>query len=430
MVKLKLTPLQIGALALWAAMLVFGLWAMMARLSRGHLDAAYGSYVVWGLQVSAYIYFIGLSAGAFLMSSLVYVFHIKALERVARLALVLALITLVMALVAIWTDIGHMERFYLIFTRPNFHSMMAWMIWFYTAYFLLMVCEAFLAFRPELVALAARGGFVGRLVGLVPKRFLSDGPDERAFNARWLTRLGALGIPLAFFFHGGVGALFGTLEARPYWNTTVYPILFLTGALLSGGALLAAVVAVFWPKGDPERPSIIGAIAGFVVALLLVDLMIEWAEYSIPLWYGTGPESDFLRYVLFGPYWWMFWVVHIGLGVVVPLALLSTPALRRNPRAVAVSGGLIASTFFAVRLNIVIPGLVNPNFQALSEAYVDTRLTFDYFPSAMEWGIFWFAVALGVALFLLADRLLPLWGTTLAPDKPAPLPQEPKEVGA
>src|SRR5574342_920959 len=151
--KLKLTPLQIGAIALWGVLLAYGSWAVYDRMTRGHLDAAYGSYVIWGLQVSAYIYFIGLSAGAFLMSSLVYVFHITALERVARLALVVALITLVMALVAIWTDIGHMERFYLIFTRPNFHSMMAWMIWFYTAYFLLLATEAALAFRPEFTAM-------------------------------------------------------------------------------------------------------------------------------------------------------------------------------------------------------------------------------------------------------------------------------------
>lgn len=430
MAKLNLTPPQIGGLALWAVMLVFGFWALYDRLTRGHLDAAYGSYVVWGLQVSAYIYFIGLSAGAFLMSSLVYVFHIKALERVARLALVLALITLVMALVAVWTDIGHMDRFYLIFTRPNFHSMMAWMIWFYTAYFLLLLAEAFLAFRPELVALASREGVLAKLLRLVPKRFLRDTPEDRAINAKWLTRLGAVGIPLAFFFHGGVGALFGTLEARPYWNTTVYPILFLTGALLSGGALLAAVVAIFWPKDDPERTSILGAISGFVLALLFVDLMIEWAEYSIPLWYGTGPESDFLRYVLFGPYWWMFWIVHIALGVVVPLLLLSTPELRRKPWAVAVAGGLIVLTFFAVRLNIVIPGLVNPNFQPLTEAYVDSRLTFAYFPSPMEWGIFWFAVALGVALFLAANKLLPLWGNSFAGEKPAGAAGEKKEVSA
>lgn len=422
----KLSALQIVGIALFAVTLAFGLWAVWVRLNTGHREAAYGSYIVWGLWVAAYIYFIGLSAGAFLMSSLVYVFHLKALERVARLALVLAIVTLVMALVVIWLDIGHMERFYLIFVRPNFHSMMAWMIWFYTAYFILLVTEAALAFRPEIVALSKKAGALGKLLRVVPKRLLADGKENREFNARWLTRLGALGIPLAFFFHGGVGALFGTVEARPYWNTTVYPILFLTGALLSGGALLGAVVALFWPKEDPERPQILGAIMGLVLALLLFDLMIEWAEYSIPLWYGTGPESDFLRYVLFGSYWWVFWLVHMGLGVVVPLALLSRPSLRRSPLPVAVAGSLIAVTFFAVRLNVVIPGLVNPNFQALTEAYSDGRLTFAYFPTTMEWGVLWFAVALGVAVFLLANRLLPLWGTTLeakpdggsAPEKP------------
>jgi protein NrfD len=41
------------------------------RLFRGHQDANYNNIVVWGLWVAAYIFFIGLSAGAFLISSLV-----------------------------------------------------------------------------------------------------------------------------------------------------------------------------------------------------------------------------------------------------------------------------------------------------------------------------------------------------------------------
>ena len=200
----------------WGILAVLGLIGVWQRPSFGHVLANYGSYVPWGLWVAAYIYFVGLSAGAFLLSSLVYVFKVRILEPIGRLSLVMAVITLFMALLSIWFDIGHMERFWYVFVRPNFRSMMAWMIWMYTAYFILLVAELVLVFRAP-----------------TPQR------------NRWLTILGSLGVPLAIAFHGGVGALFAVVGARPYWHTSLFPILFLSGALTSGGALLLSVVA-YW----------------------------------------------------------------------------------------------------------------------------------------------------------------------------------------
>ena len=99
--------------------LLFGLWILLAiigsigiveRLIWGHQLAAYGSYVIWGLWVSAYIYFVGLSAGVFLLASLIYVFRVKKIERIGKLALFTAIITLMMGLGAIWFDLGKMSR--------------------------------------------------------------------------------------------------------------------------------------------------------------------------------------------------------------------------------------------------------------------------------------------------------------------------------
>src|ERR1019366_7851007 len=104
------------------------------RLFRGHHDANYNNIVVWGLWVAAYIFFIGLSAGAFLVSSLVYVFNVERFERIGRLAVFSALVTLVLALLSIWVDLGHMDRAWHVLIYPNFKSPMAWMIYLYTGY--------------------------------------------------------------------------------------------------------------------------------------------------------------------------------------------------------------------------------------------------------------------------------------------------------
>ncbi|MBI2246502.1 MAG: polysulfide reductase NrfD [Armatimonadetes bacterium] len=363
----------------WGVLAALGLVGVWQRLSQGHLLANYGSYVPWGLWVAAYIYFVGLSAGAFLLSSLVYVFKVKVLEPMGRLSLVVAVITLFMALLSIWFDIGHMERFWYVFTRPNFHSMMAWMIWMYTAYFILLIAELLLAFAAPT-------------------------PSRR----RQLTILGSLGVPLAIAFHGGVGALFAVVGARPYWHSSLFPILFLSGALTSGGALLLSVVAWRWPVRDEAHRRLVTLLARITLGLLLFDLLLEWAEISVPWWGGMAEHVGGLKLMLFGPFWWVFWIAHLLLGSLVPAWLLiRAPS---DPRRAGLAGALIAVLFMSVRLNIVIPGLAVPILPGLEGAIQHPRLTTFYLPSLHEWLVLSGVVALGILMFAVAKRCFNLFG--------------------
>ncbi len=358
---------------IWLAGLVLGVVGVAERLLDGHRLAGYTSYVPWGIWVAAYIYFIGLWAGAFFLSSLIYVFDLRRLEQIGKLALFTAITTLFMALLSIWFDLGHLERFYSVFTRPNFKSMMAWMVWLYTAYFLLLLVETYYALRGD------------------------RGP---------LKVLGIIGIPLAIAFHGGVGALFATLIAREYWHSAIYPILFLTGALMSGGALMTALVAFFWPRRNPAWADLVQLLGRVTLGLLMLDVLLEWAEFSIPMWYRVGSEYVLMKNVLFGSHWYVFWIVHGLLGVAVPVALLITAP--RRPLAVGAAAALAAVTFFAVRLNLVIPGLITPQLQGLQTAYQSHRLSYQYTPTVFEWQVLLFVVVLGIGVFYLGYRHLPL----------------------
>jgi molybdopterin-containing oxidoreductase family membrane subunit len=183
--------------------------------------------------------------------------------------------------------------------------------------------------------------------------------------------------------------------------------LFLTGALVSGGALITATVAFLWPHRDRAYHETVALLGRLVLALLVFDLLLEFAEFSIPMWYGQGPENELLRLVLFGPYWWVFWVVHLLFGAVVPLVVLT---FRGNqPRWVGSACALVAVTFMAVRLNLVVPGLVEPQLKGIEEAFVNSRLTFQYAPSTAEWQVVLFLIALGFGLFYAGIRLLPVF---------------------
>ncbi len=372
---------------LWAIAFLFGAFAVYQKLAYGDLFVNFGSRVVWGLWVAMYIYFIGLSAGAFLLSSLVYVFKVKIFEKLGKLALITALITLICALLSIWFDLGHPWRFFEVFTTPNLpSSMMAWMIWLYTAYFLLLIGETALAFRIE----------SGKLTGakLVKKQ-------------RTLQILASVGIPLAIAFHGGVGALFGVVASNPIWHSALTPIYFLVGAILSGCALLTMIFVFLWKDKTSEDYRQVSFLLGRIVLItVLVDLLLEWSELSIAMWLGSPTHISGFKEMLYGHYWYVFWIIHILLGVIVPVVIFLVKS--KKPYWVGLASLLVVLTFLGVRLNIVIPGLVTPKISGMASAFFSKRLLYSYTPSYQEWMVGLFIVTLGIALFYLGDKYLKL----------------------
>jgi len=355
--------------ALWAVAFVLGLIGIYQRLTNGHMLAGYGSYVVWGLWVAAYAYFVGLSAGSFLFAALANVLNLQELKPLTRPALWTSFVSIAVAMIGVVLDLGHMGRSFSLFFRPNLSSMMAWMGILYAVFGLLLVAMAWFMYKQN--------------EGMVKALFM-------------------VGIPLAIAFPGGGGALFATLSAKPFWHTPLTPVFFVVGAFVSGFALIAALAAVLWPK----RTEMMRLLGRLVTVLIAVELVLEWAEYSIPLWYGVSPERDLLMQVLAGQYWWVFWIIHIALGCVVPIALIWWRP--KSAATVGTAGFLAAATFLAVRLNIVIPGQVTPELQGLENAFRDSRLTFAYAPTTHEWLVMAFLVSVAFGLLWLGFRLLPL----------------------
>jgi molybdopterin-containing oxidoreductase family membrane subunit len=399
-------PVMVVGAVMWLALFAFGLTGLYDRLAFDTLHTALGSYIPWGLWVSSYAWFSGLSSGSFFLSTLVYVFKVKQLEKVAPLALAVALITLIMGLLTIGFDLGHMGRAYRVFLHPNFRSVMAWVVWLYTAYFVLVIFETYFALRASLVrgrSLPGLAGATARLLTGGHSQPLTE--EEVRCDRRNVTTLAAIGIPLAIAFTGGVGAEFATLAARDVWHTALYPILFLVGASLSGVALVTGLTAFFWPHRDDYWRVTVHLLGRITLGLLLLEALLTWAELSVPMWFGVGQEYQELHYMLFGPNGWVFWVVQLGLGTLVPLILLV--AAGKSSRATGWAGILVAVTFLATRLNLVLPGLLSPELAGLQYSYHDGRLLYAYLPSWPEWQLLAFVISVGIALYVFAVNILP-----------------------
>lgn len=382
-----------------------GLAGWYDRLAHGLVNVNFGTVVPWGLWEAGYIYFIGLSAGSFLISSLVYVFNMKRFERIGRLAVFTAVVTLLLALLLIWAGLGHMGRAWHVLMFANFQSPMAVIIWLYTTYLALLVAELWFLLRADLVAGAGRPGIKGRVYRLLLLGSRDVSARTGARDRRVVKVLATIGVPLAVVFHGGVGTLFGVVAARPHWHSGMFPILFLLSALASGGALLTVIAAIFQGGWRENRDTVL-TLGQMVLGLLLLDVLFQVSEMLVAFYGAIPSHIAGFKLEIAGPFWWVFWWWQLVLGTLIPLVLLVLPT-RTDPRWVSLAGLLIALGFLGVRLNIVIPGLATEEIRGLSHAIASTRMTTLYVPSITEWLLTIGVVGLGLLLFGLGELLLP-----------------------
>lgn len=120
-----------------------------------------------------------------------------------------------------------------------------------------------------------------------------------------------------------------------------------------------------------------------------------------------------LNVIIFGDYWYVFWVGQIGLAWAVPLVIGSLPGVRHRPAMLGLAGACAVIGIVAVRLNLVIPAYLHPQLPGLPTAYEGARLAYDYFPSMWEWLSSQGLLAALVLGFVLFWRFLPLYELTL-----------------
>jgi protein NrfD len=363
------------AWTIWFIAIAWGVFGVSQRLLHGELQVNYNSYIPWGLWVTGKVYLVGLGVGTSLFAWIAYAFNLKRYFLLARQALLVSAIALMMGMLVIAFDLGHIWRAFEPLYRPQFNSLLAWATWLTVINLLYVI----LVFYLDVTSKAELG-------------------SRRT--------LGWIGIFLGIAFSGCNGAEFAALIAHPYWNSTLGPILSIAGDLLSGFALVLLLAACFQKELMGEDAQSLSLISRIVLGLILLVLVLQWSEYSISAWYGVGQETALHTKVLFGSSWYLFWIGQLLIGSIIPAYLL-----LRQPasRALAGIGGLLAAAaYFVARYNLVLPGQTTPTFEGLQNAYTDSRLTFAYSPSSVEWAVFVFCVALGIGMFVCSRRLVPL----------------------
>ncbi len=361
----------------WIAGIVFAVLGgigVAQRLMHGHEATGYGSYVPWGLWIGLYFLAVGISGGAFVIGAAGYLFGVPGLNsnRRLRLTIVLSAASLIAAFSGVIFDLGRMERLHNVLLTPSFTSMMAFNAWMYNIFLIVILTAWALSFRSE---------------SLLLKPLL------------------VLGIFLSVLFPSQSGVFFEAVRTNPYWHNPILSVLFLASAIALGGAGILLLFGVIGPESDSQKGFAdhergLTYVRNIVLGGITAYLIFEFAEISIAFW-NPGSHDQSLEFLMFGPYWYVFWIFNIGIGSLLSFLLL----ISRSTSAWILSSIFVIFGFTAARMGILIPGQVIGQLPGLEKAFQDVRLTYSYSATTMEYLVGFFMAALALFILWIGIRL-------------------------
>jgi len=399
-------------LGLLAMGLVAGLGAWAYQLSQGLAVTNMRNPMMWGLYITLFMYFVGLSAGGLIVASAGRLFGATGLKPIVRLAVLEATVAVMLAALLLLPDIGRPDRVWHLFRYPNFTSPLTWDITIVTIYLLISLAYVWVYTRAD----HARDG--SRLALGTGTSVADTRRDERLKSV-----LAAVGLPAAILLHTITAWIFGLQISRGFWYSAVMAPLFIGSALVSGTGLMILLALVVRRTGRVSFGDDLIAYLGKLLAVFVaVEGFLVLCEMLTAAYPGAGFEADPVTRLLVGRYSPFFWF-EIVAGLIIPFALLVVPRRRMNMRWVAAASVLAVVGIFVHRFNIVLNGLsyatvpFPPGVSIGTAQPVGTTsfaLSQFYYPSWVEWLVVLGLLCLGAIIFTVAAVRLPLRETAHA----------------
>ena len=233
---------------------------------------------------------------------------------------------------------------------------------------------------------------------------------ERLEKAIWIMAVTI--IPVMVTVHTVVSFVF-SMTLRPGWDSTIFGIYFVMGALFSGLATVLVIMAIFRKIFHLEEyltERHFRNLSYLLLVALFFYVYLTLSEY-ITLGYKMAHEHQHLLEILIlgksAVWFWFFWIA----GIIVPAFLLLNKKLPTIPRIIA-AAALINVAMWVKRFIILIPSLEVP------------LMPFEfgsYSPSWVEWSITAGAFALFILLYTLSTKFVPIisvWEMTEVKDIP------------
>jgi tetrathionate reductase subunit C len=279
----------------------------------------------FGTLIAIYFYLTGLSAGSFIVSTLSYGFGFERFKPLGKIGVVIATLLLMAAPMFLLAHSGQKLRVWHLFLYLNFTSPITWGSFLLILYPINCIIYGYFMFR-------------GR---------------------KQLTRtFGLIGIPLALSVHGYTGFILAFGKARPLWNSSIMPFLFLVSAVVSGIAMMILVSYIrdrFFTKEHAVNTDILFALARMLGWCLVLDLVMTATETLVHGISHLGAQES-VSLLLTGSFAGLFLLLENLIGKAIPLAVMLWPRARQTVPVLLIAAALVMIGIYIMRYNVVVGG--------------------------------------------------------------------------
>jgi molybdopterin-containing oxidoreductase family membrane subunit len=352
----------------------------------GHWVTGMTNQVVWGTPHVFAVFLIVAASGALNVASISSVFSKTPYKPLARLSGLLAITLLVGGLAVLVLDLGRPDRLIVAMTYYNFKSIFAWNIILYIGFMAVVAFYLWMMMERKMNNYTRPAGFFAFIWRLI------------------LTT--------------GTGSIFGFLVARHAYDAAVMAPMFIIMSFAYGLAIfiLVLMAACKWadrPLGDAILMKLKNLLGVFIGAVLYFVMVYHLTNLYITQHHG------FERFILLdgGVYTTLFWVVQIGLGSLLPLALLYLPATGQSRSWISVASLLVIIGGLAQMYIIIIGGQAYPMEMFPGKEVTSTffdGVVASYSPSLPEVILGIGGVSLALAATFVGIRVLRFLPTSLA----------------
>ena len=325
--------LVIGALS---AIVAWGLYAWGRQILEGLGVTGMNRPIYWGLYISNFVFFIGISHAGTLISAILRLAGAEWRRPITRAAEAITVFALALALTQILADMGRPDRLLNLIFRGRFQSPLLWDITSVGMYITGSITYLYLPLIPDLAILR------DRLPATAPawRRWLyrvlalgwHGGSEQRRRLEKVITVMAILIIPLAVSVHTVVSWIFG-MTLQPMWHSTIFGPYFVIGAIYSGIATILIAMAVIrkaFHLGSYLKPLHFRYLGMLLLTFNALWFYFTFAEY-LTTGYGSVPhEMAIFNTKLSGEYQVAFWTMVAAMAIAfVVLLLPHLPAPRR-----------------------------------------------------------------------------------------------------
>lgn len=387
--------------------------AYVYQLAMGLEVTAMREYVSWGVYITNFVFFIGISHAGTLISAILRVTNAEWRRSVTRVAEAITVFALMVGAPMVLVDLGRIDRLLNVFTDGRLNSPLLWDVCSIATYIAGSIAFLYVAMIPDFALLKSRMangdtfGWRWRLYDALSLGYRGT-PEQKKLIERAMHAMSVIIIPVAVSVHTVVSWIFG-MTLRPGWHSTIFGPYFVVGAIYSGTAALIVAMAVFRRAYHLENLITMRqfrALGALLMALTVIYLYFTFSEY-LTAWYGGETIDRRLIHVLMGAgdFGVVWWAMIIGCFFV-PAVLLVIPVIF--PQKVSLSRLVVACLLINVgmwlkRYLIVVPTLMTPFIPAEAGG-----MTPHYNPTWVEWTITAGAFAVFLLLFTLFAKIFPI----------------------